>query len=205
MAGLGLVVIAIVMTLAKIELGEVQPACTYATKILCLELAVSGEQLNQVIHGPTSVALWRFHLGIDFPYLVFYATVFAGAFFRAGRGGRLAASLIIVAALLDAVENITLLLAVGGEVTDAHALWARTAAHGKFLLLAISVSFGMILLGRESRQLPAKLAFWLCGLLCAVGWVGPESAVALEVGGAGLALASVVLTLRAISRLRQTG
>jgi hypothetical protein len=62
--------------------------------------------------------------------------------------------LIAVAAILDVVENILMLMSIAGNYTPETLLLTRLIATGKFVLLGLAMLF--ILLGLISYLIPAK-------------------------------------------------
>lgn len=184
------------MQSAPLELAGVEPPCAYRAPILCAELPQSGAQLASVLDGPTSTGTWRYHVLVDFPYLVLYAALLAGSFWLA-RGGRVPAALVTLGAGADVVENLALLRALDGDRADSVAALARGAAHTKFFLLAVGIAAGMAMLARATERPALRGIYGLVAVCAAVGLAGPASPVALEVGLLGIVLACLTLSVRA--------
>ena len=140
--------------------------------IVPFEVAATRSHAQEILSrwGPQGRDAARLSLWLDFPYLVTYGAFWTLAVTAtrdvAGRlgWGRMAAvgavlvGFPVVAAGLDALENVALLLVVGGSGGSLAPPAAAAFATGKFVTFSISVIFVLAgLLGRvgAARRQPA--------------------------------------------------
>lgn len=126
--------------------------------ILDLELMrTSADAAEQVARlGPAGVDAAQMSIYLDFPYLVLYGVVFSAACAllaarAADRGlatmagvGRLVAWAAVIAAALDAIENVALLRVLGGQVDQPWPGIAFGFATVKFALLAMVIVYLLV-------------------------------------------------------------
>jgi hypothetical protein len=189
-----------------LEMPEVEPACAYRLPILCAELPPNGAWLERALRAPPNdPGAWREAILLDLPYLVAYGVLFALGAWSLREGSRAAARgavlAIVIAALCDVVENVGILLALDAPASDTLA-WSITAsAHTKFVLLGIAGATMFVLRARLATWTPARAAFLLLALPCALGILGPLSPRLVEVGLAGGALVYLLALVRALNVL----
>jgi hypothetical protein len=141
-------------------------ASTGGPGIVPFEIAGSTDRANEILAdwGEEGRDRARLSLWLDFPYLVFYAAFFALALaaMRDAAGNRgwtryakvasIAVFAPIAAAAFDAVEDVNLLLVVGGHSDSAAPAIAMTFAIAKFVALGVAqlcLLAGLAALGRE--------------------------------------------------------
>lgn len=137
--------------------------------IIPFELAWSSERAAEILAdwGEDGQDAARLSLWIDFPYLVAYAAFFSLAvtalrdaarrrgWRRYARPGAAIAALPVAAAVFDAVENINLLLVLGGNADSAAPTIATLFALAKFAALAVAQLYllaGLIRLAANRRE-----------------------------------------------------
>jgi hypothetical protein len=149
---LGLSALALFMVLAIIDRTM---SDTAGPGIVGFELAGSEERAHEILadwgssgHDAALASLW-----LDYPYLILYGAFYALAVaamrdFAARRGWTRLASLgstviylPILGALLDALEDVGLLLALGRHGGDAAPLLATIFAIGKFACLFATLAY----------------------------------------------------------------
>lgn len=134
--------------------------------IVPFELAGSTDRANEILAewGEDGRDWARLSLWLDFPYLVAYTAFFVlavaalreAARDRGWRRYAAAGSAIAIAAvaggLFDAIEDVSLLLVVGGDVDTAAPRIATAFAIAKFLAISATGLYllgGLVALGRE--------------------------------------------------------
>lgn len=145
--GAGLVLALITTFFLVRPLAELTPLCALPT-ILCAELPTSAARLAEVLAAPVNTPeLWRAHLYLDFAYIVAYVLVL---------GARVPLPVyrfVFVGGLLDVLENVGLLSALGEAPSVPLSSAIRLAAIGKFALLgAVSVAI--------LTELPLRAPLW---------------------------------------------
>ncbi|TNF24615.1 MAG: hypothetical protein EP329_24630, partial [Deltaproteobacteria bacterium] len=151
LVGLPLLALTFAIGAIGLTLPETTPPCPFVKAILCAELPPDGPWFAAAL-APAFNPLdaWRTSVWLDMPFLVAYATLLSlGAAALAARlsngPGRArwgVVALFVVGAVLDVVENIGILSAVGdvaaGDApSDALAALTRTAATAKFAALGL--------------------------------------------------------------------
>jgi hypothetical protein len=133
--------------------------------IVSFELAGSADRAQEILAewGQDGKDWARLSLWIDFPYLVAYGAFFYFAVLavrdaalkrgwdRYARPGAKIALLAIAAAAFDAVEDVFLLLSIGGHADSAAPTVATAFAICKFLALAVAYGYVLIGLGMIGR------------------------------------------------------
>ncbi|MFK7986072.1 MAG: hypothetical protein AB8I08_08570 [Sandaracinaceae bacterium] len=196
----------VALSVPALEMPTLDPACVFQKPILCAELPHDGAELRAVLADPANpLARWRRQIYWDMPFLVLYFAIVALTALRDGeRGGRrlamLAAVLMGVGALLDAVENTGILSAIadveaGNAVSDGTASWVRIASLSKFLFLCAGCAIG---LGFAFRDAPwvARTPLGLGIVACALVLVGLVSPPFIEVGALGIVAACLAAWVR---------
>jgi hypothetical protein len=137
--------------------------------IVPFEIAGSSDRAQEILYewGADGKDAARLSLWLDFPYLVTY-----GAFFflavramrdsalnrgwdRYARPGGVIALLAIAAAAFDAVEDVFLLLTIGGHADSAAPTIATAFAVCKFAALAAAYGYvliGLVMVGRAKLR-----------------------------------------------------
>jgi dihydroneopterin aldolase/D-erythro-7,8-dihydroneopterin triphosphate epimerase len=122
--------------------------------VVSFELAGTPENAQRILAGWNAEARLRaaFGLGLDYLFMVVYASTIAlgismaaRSLYRAGwpfaRWGGLLTRGVVLAALLDAVENAALLILLWGTLTDPWPALARWCAVPKFVLIFIGIAY----------------------------------------------------------------
>jgi hypothetical protein len=138
--------------------------------IVGFELAGSRDEVREILadwgdkgHDAARLSLW-----LDFPYLLAYGTFLwlVVAAVRDGdrargwaRRARVGGALVIAplaAAALDSIENVWLLLALGGHGGEAAPALGRAFATGKFALMAAIAAYLFVAASARIIQHPSK-------------------------------------------------
>ncbi len=206
--GLLLLANTIALSVPALRMPELDPPCVFQTAILCAELPHDGAELEAVLSDPVNpLARWERQIHLDMPYLFLYFAILALTALRDGeRGGRdlakLAAVLLAVGALMDAVENTGILSAIADvegsrAVSDGTAAWVRMASYTKFVLLSAGSAIGLGFAFRDApwlARLPLGLGIVACALvLAALVWPA-----FVEVGALGIAVACLTAWIRSV-------
>jgi hypothetical protein len=137
--------------------------------IVPFEVAGSTDRAQEILAewGESGRDFARLSIWLDFPYLVAYGAFFALAvaamrdaardrrWERLGRAGSIVVIAPIAAAAFDAVEDVGLLLVVGGHADSAAPAIAGAFALAKFVALGATVAYllaGLVTLGRERMR-----------------------------------------------------
>jgi D-alanyl-D-alanine carboxypeptidase len=173
---LGLAALALFAVLAALD-SRLQDAG--GPGIIGFELAGSADRAREIVAGwgEQGRRAARQSLLLDYPYLVAYGAflALAAAAIRdsarvRGRRRLAAAGGVIVwfpiaAAACDAIENLGLLLALGGRGGDVAAPLATAFAAAKFLLTTVAIVYILVGLGARIRGGPAAAVLILAGVL----------------------------------------
>lgn len=117
--------------------------------IVPFELAGNAERAGQILDtwGSEGRRWARLSLWLDFGYMLTYGVfgLLLVERVRVRRGDPIALRLLPIGSVAgDAIEGVALLRVLGGVDVDANARRARTAALGKFALLAVGLAYAVI-------------------------------------------------------------
>jgi hypothetical protein len=156
----------VILTVAPYFFFDKRLEHTGGPGILGLEFAGSNARAAEILSqwGPEGRRIARVSLIVDYAYLLSYGAFFTLAGFatrdlaRARDWRRLASAGAILplfaaaAAVFDAIENVFLLLIVGGQAGGLAPMIATICSSIKFTLIAIAI--GYVLCGLALRLLP---------------------------------------------------
>ncbi len=209
--------LAFVFILFSLWMGELKvqglPA-DYKSPVLALELVKNGNDIDQINSAEDGKARAFIRTSVlkDFGFIFIYTLFFASLSLLLSRTdlswarlvGRLAAACVVVAAILDFVENRGMWRAIGGDVSDSLANSIRYPSLAKWALLFIfSLLVGAILISwRDIFAVPAFL-FLSAGLLGISGvimnllrpwfyWMFPAAIISLGLAVLFLAFAFTI-------------
>jgi hypothetical protein len=141
----------------------------YTSPILALELVKNGadiEAINKAEAGKAR-AFIRTHILKDYGYILIYTLFFVILSLLVSRmslswarpAGWLAATCVVIAAVLDVIENRGMWKAVGGDISDSLANSIRYSSLAKWAFLFIfSLLIGVVLMwGRDLLAIPGFL------------------------------------------------
>lgn len=152
----GLLVISIVLLIAASHFMK-QLVATVRPPPICLQFAWSEGRASQILEkwSEADKRAARLNLALDFVFIVIYVTGIALACALAadaldaarwpgggGMGGMFARA-IIIAGLLDAVENVAQLLMLAGSRTQPWPALASVCASLKFFLIGVALLYAL--------------------------------------------------------------
>ena len=161
----------IALTIAPSLLFDKRLQHTGGPGIIGLEFAATKARASEILAqwGPEGRRIARVSLIVDYAYMISYGGFFTLAGFatrdlaRARDWRRLASAGVILpffaaaAAVFDAVENVFLLLVVGGHGGEAAPLIATICSSIKFTLIAIAIGYVLCGLAWRARTAARRL------------------------------------------------
>lgn len=131
----------------------------YRGPVLALELVKSGADITQIVGAESGrvAGFLKKHTYKDFGFIVVYLLFFVAVSLLVSQMYTVparyiawfAAGCAVLGGILDVVENMAMLRAIGGEATDTLANSTRYASLGKWALLFLfSLSVGLLMIPR---------------------------------------------------------
>ena len=215
----GAVLIGLTIALAATGLEKplTTPPCDFVKAVLCAEFPPDGATFGATL-APTfnPSERWRLAVWLDMPFLLAYATLLSLGLVAVARRREPArralvgagVALFALAAVLDAIENTGILLALshvdaGQAPADGLAWLTRSAAATKFALLGLACATLGGLAWRAAVPLALRLAYAAAGVVALAGLAGLVRPSANELGALGVALAcATVIADAAVALVR---
>ena len=211
---LAIVIGLLVVSTATLVVGSPQKApssaCEMKSAVLCAELPSSGFALQDALSpSDNNPSVWRRQVVYDFPFLVLYGLLLAGAGALRSTASpyrRLRATMIgsiALGSLMDAVENAGLLVAIGNversePLSDGLAQFINIAAQSKFLLLCFGCALALSFFPLDKDPAASRrgrFQITLVACICGLALVGPFQVRFYEYALVGIVLTCLIFTI----------